>query len=148
MPKLEIHSYLSVNNKGWMHPLVFEISTQFTQLADQLRTSFKQHKLKKQFKIQEDPWENYLVHDAKQFLPVLNNQSALGLTDQILLFKFIEHSVRNSSISEYLEKPNQMAKSFLDFAADFEEFEDETSIVEQLETMLADNSIEPTVVVK
>lgn len=148
LPKLEIHSYLEANSRGWMHPLVFELSSQFTRLADKLRSSFRQHKLKKQFKIQEDPWENYLIHDSKQFLPVLNNRAPLGLTDQILLFKFIEHSVRNASISEYLEKPNLMAQNFLEFAADFEEFDDETSIVEQLEEMLGDHNIEASVAVQ
>lgn len=73
LPKLDFKGFSGVNQKYWMHPLINYIREEMQNFAQSVKSSLKQNKLRKELKIKEDPWENFLVHDAKAFLPILNH---------------------------------------------------------------------------
>lgn len=84
--------------------------------------------MRKEFKIVDDPWENFLAHDAKHFLPLINHKDPKTLSDQILIFKFIKNSIATERISEYKDKPDILAEKFLEFVRTFTEFENEQTL--------------------
>jgi hypothetical protein len=51
------------------------------------------------------------------------HKQALPISKQIILFKFIEYSIGNETISEYLAEPKQLIKDLFDFIEEFDEFE-------------------------
>jgi len=57
--------------------------------------------MRKELKLDEDPWENYLIYDARYFLPLLCHKKALPLVDQIVLAYFVMLSIEDETISEY-----------------------------------------------
>jgi len=95
-----------------------------------------QHFLKKQLKIFEDPWENYLVHDAKYFMPLLCHSQMLNIEEQVLLASFIRHSIKEESISEYKLKPSALVDELITFATNFKDDEEEPSLLEKLAAIL------------
>lgn len=40
-------------------------------LIQKIKESNTMHTLRKQLKLDEDPWDNYLIHDSKYFLPLI-----------------------------------------------------------------------------
>lgn len=57
------------------------------------------HILRKQFKMDEDPWDNYLVYDSKYFMPILCHGQELKIEEQILLVNFIAYQIIEETIS-------------------------------------------------
>jgi hypothetical protein len=55
----------------WQTPYVRSVKQQLQELIKHLTESHQMHLLRKQLKMDEDPWDNYLVHDSKYFLPLL-----------------------------------------------------------------------------
>jgi hypothetical protein len=55
--------------------------------------SQRSHFAKKEFKIAEDPWENYLFYDARKLIPLICHREALTIAEQVLLVKFIQQTV-------------------------------------------------------
>ena len=57
---------------GWQRPyLRSTITGPFRELLQKIDASQKAHFAKKEFKLAEDPWENYLFYDAKKIIPLL-----------------------------------------------------------------------------
>lgn len=108
-------------------------------MVKELNSSFTQHKLRKDLKLQEDPWENYLVHDSQYFLPILFSQKSLSIVDQILLFKFVGISVGNSTIAQYDMKPDILASKYLEFVDSYDEFDDELTLRELIKEAIQRN---------
>lgn len=79
MPKLDLLKFSGFNQKGWLKPLINSMREQTQTLADKVKTSLIQTKQRKELGIAEDPWDNYLSHDAKVLLPLINHQEALSL---------------------------------------------------------------------
>jgi hypothetical protein len=69
--------------------------------------------LKKQLKIEEEPWENYLIHDSKYFIPLLCHSKEQSIEEQILIAKFIIHSIKDESISEFKPMGENLSKELL-----------------------------------
>jgi hypothetical protein len=58
----------------WQSPFVKQIRKELMHLSENLGEAFHKHSMKKDLKIVEDPWDNYILHDSKIFLPILNHQ--------------------------------------------------------------------------
>lgn len=58
-----------------------------------IEESQKSHFAKKEFKIAEDPWENYLFYDAKRLIPIICHSQSLSIEQQVILVKFILQTV-------------------------------------------------------
>jgi len=76
----------------------------------------KEFTMKKDLKMHTDPWDHYLVHDSKAFLPLICTQNSLKIEEQILVAEFIMHAIKNESISEYKMKGEELVKELLAFA--------------------------------
>lgn len=59
----------------WQTPLLRNVKYQLQDLLSRLTESHTMHVLRKQMKMDEDPWDNYLIYDAKYFVPLLCHSS-------------------------------------------------------------------------
>ena len=59
----------------WQTPLLRHVKYQLQDLLGRLTESHAMHVLRKQMKMDEDPWDNYLIYDAKYFVPLLCHSS-------------------------------------------------------------------------
>lgn len=71
--------------------------------------------MKKELKMHMDPWDHYLIHDSKAFLPLLCTQNSLKIEEQILLSEFIIKAVKSENISEYKLKGEDLVKELINF---------------------------------
>lgn len=117
VPKLDLYEFCSANIDYWQKPLVASVRKDVEEFTKTLRSAFRQNHSKRELGIQEDPWENYLYHDAKFIIPLLNHKEPLSIIEQILLFKFIQTPLSdtsdpylrwNDSISEFTDGPEQL----------------------------------------
>lgn len=85
-------------------------------------------------KMDEDPWDNYLIHDSKHFLPLLCHSQDLPIEQQVLLVQFIRQSISEENISQYKPKAGSLIKELVAFANEFKDEEDDPSILEKIKT--------------
>jgi len=109
----------------WQTPFVREVKHQLQVLINQLTASHQMHVLRKQFKMDEDPWDNYLIHDAKHFLPLLCHNSGLSIEEQAIVVAFIRQSIVDETISMYKPKGMALVQELIKFANEFKEDEDD-----------------------
>ena len=83
----------------WQTPLLRTVKYQLQDLINRLRESHTMHVLRKQMKMDEDPWDNYLIFDAKYFVPLLCHNSELPVEQQVLLVSFIRLSIQEETIT-------------------------------------------------
>lgn len=70
MPLIGLQNERTVLDK-WQNPFIRKAKQEVQGLIKKLTDANIQHTLRKQLKLAEEPWENYLIHDAKHFLPIL-----------------------------------------------------------------------------
>jgi len=80
---------------------------------------FQEVVAKKELKMHVDPWENYLVHDSKYFLPLLAHSSPLPIEEQIVLAFFVSKFVRSEQISEFKQKGEELVRALVAFVGEF-----------------------------
>jgi hypothetical protein len=146
VPKLDLYEFCSANADFWQQPLVASVRKDVERFTRDLRDAYRQSHAKRELGIQEDPWENYLYHDSKFIIPLINHKLPLTMTQQILLFKFVQRSVDdasdpnigwNESISEYSARPEQLKKSLFDFADEYDKFANDSTITDIIDDHLA-----------
>ena len=49
----------------------------------------------------EDPWENYLFHDAHQLIHLICHSDSMSIEQQVVVAKFIKYTLDTETISEY-----------------------------------------------
>ena len=69
--------------------------------------AYVMHVAKKQMKITEDPWDNYLFYDSKYILPILCHAEELSIEQQVLVSHFLVHSCYDGTITQYNVKGRQ-----------------------------------------
>ena len=89
LPKLDIKSFSGFSAEFWQKPLIRIIRKEFEEMVIAIKNAYSQNHNKRELGIQEDPWENYLYHDSKFMLPLINHKQTLPISKQILLFKFL-----------------------------------------------------------
>lgn len=57
--------------RQWLSPLVLKTVQTFQKLTDEIDAAHTIHLGKKEMKIQEDPWDNYLYYDSRYIIPIL-----------------------------------------------------------------------------
>lgn len=116
----------------WQTPLLRTVKYELQQLINQLRDSHTMHVLRKQMKMDEDPWDNYLIYDAKYFVPLLCHNHDLPIEQQVLIVSFIRQSIQEETISQYKLKSNALIKELVQFASEFQDDEDEPNLLEKI----------------
>lgn len=71
----------------------------FKNILKNIETSATQHYERKQFKLDEDPWDNYLFHDATHLVPIICHSRSQPISHQVIIAKFLEQAVANETIS-------------------------------------------------
>ncbi len=85
----------------WQTPYVRAVKHKLQALIGQLTEANNMHVLRKQLKMDQDPWDNYLIFDAKYFVPHLCHSHELPIEHQVLLVSFIRLSISDETISQY-----------------------------------------------
>jgi hypothetical protein len=99
MPQLGLNFTPLIMDK-WQRPyLRSSVTGPFRDLLQKIDESSKSHFAKKEMKIAEDPWENYLFYDAKRLIPLICHKESLTIAKQVILVKFITQTVENETIS-------------------------------------------------
>jgi hypothetical protein len=63
----------------WQTPFLRQVKNEVQDLTSRLKESHTMHVLRKQMKMDEDPWDNYLIYDSKYFVPLLCHNSDLPI---------------------------------------------------------------------
>jgi len=63
--------------------------------------------------LDEDPWDNFLFHDSRYLLPLICHNDSLALEKQVLIARFIEHSIKTETISQYKITGQTLTAEFL-----------------------------------
>ena len=92
--------------------------------------------MKKQLKIEEDPWDNYLVHDSKYLLPLICHSQDLTLSEQILVVHFLKHTLIEENISQYKVKGAALIRELVEFARNFRDEEEQQSVMDKIEGLV------------
>ena len=77
------------------------------------------HQQRKEFNLEEDPWDNYLFFDSKKLAALICHGSPLTLPEQVILAKFLEHSVLTETISQYKMTGKELIRELMAFATGF-----------------------------
>ena len=91
-PKLNLYTHTSLWADYWQKPFLSAIRKEFEEFAGRFIDSHKRNERNKDYGFGEDPWENYLYHDSRFIIPMMNNSQLLKVEEQILLFKFFSKS--------------------------------------------------------
>lgn len=70
--------------------------------------------------LDEDPWDNFLFHDSRYLLPLICHNDSLAVEKQVLIARFIEHSIKTETISQYKIYGQTLTAEFLSFIEQFE----------------------------
>ena len=105
------------------------------------------HVLRKQLKMDEDPWDNYMIHDSRYFVPLLCHSHELPIEQQVLLVAFIRQSITEETISQYKLKSQALINELVKFASEFKDEEEDPSLLEKIkkastEFLMRDDHIE------
>lgn len=79
----------------------------------------RQHYAKKQLKLDEDPWDNYLFYDSKGLIPLICHPNPLNIYEQVILAKFIQYTIETETISQYKIQSKEIIRELLKFASEF-----------------------------
>ncbi len=60
---------------------------------------------REEYKLDEDPWDNYLYFDARRLVKMICHTESLTPAEVVLLTKFILHTFKEESISQYSVEP-------------------------------------------
>lgn len=93
LPKLDLLTFTGFNQDYWQKPLIASIRKDLEHFSHLLKDAYRSNQNKRDYGIQEDPWENYLYHDSQFIIPLINHKEPLDIITQILLFKFIHRTV-------------------------------------------------------
>ena len=75
------------------------ISKDFKKLLVKIDEAQTMHFQRKELKLDEDPWDNYLFHDAERLAPLICHSEPLTVAEQIIVAKFIEVTLKSETIS-------------------------------------------------
>lgn len=92
------------------------------------------HFQRKEFKLDEDPWDNYLFHDAQLLAPIICHSEPLTVAEQVIVAKFIEVTLKAETISQYKIQGNKIIQELLQFARGFEsgqQADEESEIIDE-----------------
>ena len=64
-----------------------------------INESQNRHYQRAAYKLEEDPWENYMFYDAKHLIYLICHSEPMSIEKQVILAKFIEHSMLTETIS-------------------------------------------------
>lgn len=128
----------------WQTPYVRSAKQRLQQLLSQLTEAHNMHVLRKQLKMDQDPWDNYLIHDSKYFVPLLCHSKELPIEHQVLLVTFIRQSISDETISQYKLKSHTLIGELVKFASEFKEEDDEPSVLDKIKAAAEDFLLKDT----
>ena len=99
--------------------LTKHVTKSFKSLLDEIKSASNMHYERKQYKLDEDPWDNYLFHDAQKLVPLICHTEPLSIVQQIVLARFIEYTMSSETISQYSMQHNLLIKELMAFTSNF-----------------------------
>jgi hypothetical protein len=84
--------------------------------------------------IAEDAWDNYLYHDAKHVISLLCHSKSLPISEQIILSKFINQSIQDETVSQFvINNSTAFITDLIAFAKQFDMGEVDNEIIDSEE---------------
>lgn len=74
-----------------------------------------QHLGKREMKIQEDPWDNYLYYDSRFIIPIFCHQQSLPIEQQVLAALFLKRAIDDETISQFKDSGAKLLQELLSF---------------------------------
>mmetsp|Transcript_32472 Transcript_32472/g.49691 ORF Transcript_32472/g.49691 Transcript_32472/m.49691 type:complete len:245 (-) Transcript_32472:108-842(-) len=96
------------------------VGDQFRALLESVREAETQHNTREEYKLDEDPWDNYLYFDARQLVKLICHTESLSTAEEVLLTKFILHTYKEETISQYSVEPKIIINELFKFARSFD----------------------------
>ena len=96
------------------------MSKPYKELLSRIDTAQQMHFRRKQLKIEEDPWDNYLFYDAQRLMSLLCHSQPLQIAEQVILARFIAHTLDSETISQYRVQGQNIIKELFAFARSFD----------------------------
>lgn len=78
-------------------------------------TAHTQHLGKREMKIQEDPWENYLYYDSRYIIPLFCHQESLPIEQQVLAALFLKRAIDEETISQFKDSGSKLLHELVSF---------------------------------
>ena len=117
---------------GWQSAYLRHHIRSFKRILENIETSAKQHYERKQFKLDEDPWDNYMYHDATHLVPVICHSKSQPISHQVIISKFLEQAVADETISQFNSPGNQIIDDLISFASNFDQQQiEESDIIDE-----------------
>ena len=117
-------------NEHFQSPYWRRLQLPLRDLIEKLSHSQTLHELREQFKLQEDPWENYLYHDGKQLVELLAHAGiSLKPAEQVLTTHFLLETVKAEAISQYALDGSKIIKKLLEFVRETD-YDDDDLLIE------------------
>lgn len=126
----------------WQTPYLRKMNKEMQTLIGEINQASKMHTMRKQLKMDEDPWDNYLIYDSKYIMPLICHSQELTIEEQILVTVFIKQSIREENISEYKPKGSALIKELVSFSQEFKDDDEDPSILERLKSCLQSNEVD------
>jgi hypothetical protein len=141
LPMVDLRPSKNILAHHWQSPYLRLVNREIQELISELNRAQSMHQLRKQLKMDEDPWENYLIHDSRYIMPILCHSQELSIEEQILVAKFIKQAIRDENISEYQLKGSALIKELLTFTNEFKDEEEDPTVLERLTKCLAQKEL-------
>lgn len=119
VPQLNLRTATSPIDYWQSHFLRMSTSTSFKAVMEQINQAQAAHFARKQFRLAEDPWDNYMFHDSLKLIPLICHSSPLNIYEQVIVAKFIEETLRTETISQYKVQGTDIIKELLEFSSQF-----------------------------
>jgi hypothetical protein len=138
--------------RQWLSPLLLRTVETFQKLTEDIDTAHTIHLGKKEMKIQEDPWDNYLYYDSRYIIPIFCNQESMTIEKQVLAVYFMHRTIADETISQFKDMGGKLLTELFRFInEDFvdtsqlladEVKENESSLLERIRLACQDTELQ------
>jgi hypothetical protein len=77
------------------------VSSSFKKLLMRIDSAQRMHFARKELKLDEDPWDNYLFHDGTYLAEIICHNQPLHIREQVVVAKFVEYTMQGETVSQY-----------------------------------------------
>jgi hypothetical protein len=107
----------------WMPKVVQTLTRTLSGILDALKQETSMVTLKKELKMQVDPWDCYLSLDSNYFMRLLISSRKMNIIEELILVGFVARAVGLDTISYFKDDPQILIDDLFNFVKELKEFE-------------------------
>ncbi len=89
-----------------------------------------------EFGVKRENWENFILMDAKYYLPILQTKKSMALEEQLLLSNFVIYLIDKDLIGYFDLEPEDLINQFFEYIQKDQSFLDDKTSLEYLQFIL------------